>query len=89
MLTAGRNEKTAGGTSLASSPGIDLPGPPDQIALFVFAGRRSHETIGGGRILLIKDFMREILYVVREGSVASAAILEEYCLLGTLQFAAQ
>jgi hypothetical protein len=70
-------------------PGIELPGPPEQIALFVFAGRGSRTTVGGGRIVLIKDFMREILAVVRQRRVASAAIPEEYSLLRTLQFAAQ
>lgn len=70
-------------------PGIDLPGPPEQIALFVFAGHGNHKTVGGGRIILLKDFMREILTFVRERRVASAAIPEEYSLLRTLQFAAQ
>ena len=70
-------------------PGINLPSPPEQIALFVFAGRGTRDAVGGGRIVLIKDFMRDILTVVRERRVASAAIPEEYSLLRTLQFAAQ
>lgn len=70
-------------------PGITLPGPPEQIALFVFAGRGSRNAVGGGRIVLIKDFMRDILTVVRERPVAAAPIPEEYPLLRTLQFAAQ
>jgi hypothetical protein len=39
--------------------------------------------------LLIKDFLAEVLTVVRRRKVATAAIPEEYPLLRTLQFAAQ
>ncbi len=69
--------------------GIDLPLPPEQIALFVYGGRGERATLAGGRILLVKEFLAEIWEVVRRRRLAEAAIPEEYPLLRTLQFAAQ
>ncbi|MDH4350459.1 MAG: hypothetical protein OEW56_04875 [Gemmatimonadota bacterium] len=70
-------------------PGMDLPLPPKQVALFVFAGRGERTTLAGGQILLIKEFLAEILTAVKDRKVAAAAVPEEYPLLRTLQFAAQ
>jgi hypothetical protein len=69
--------------------GLTLPSELEQIALLVFAGGTSRTTLGGGRVVFIKAFMREILEKVRTRRVNSAAIPEEYPLLRTLQFAAQ
>jgi hypothetical protein len=68
--------------------GCVLPQEPEQIALFVYGGV-NRATLAGGRVLLIKDFMREVLDNVRTRRVSNAAIPEEYPLLRTLQFAAQ
>jgi hypothetical protein len=68
--------------------GLVLPAQIDQVALFVYGGSK-HSTVGGGRVLLIRDFMREILESIRTRRVDSAAIPEEFSLLRTLQFAAQ
>src|SRR5262249_41945790 len=69
--------------------GLKLPSELDQIALLVFGGGASRTTLGGGRVVFIKAFMREILEKVRTRRVNSAAIPEEYPLLRTPQFAAQ
>jgi hypothetical protein len=69
--------------------GLPLPAELDQIALFVFGGGAQRTTIGGGRVVFIKAFMREILEKIRTRRVNSSAIPEEYPLLRTLQFAAQ
>lgn len=68
--------------------GLKLPKFPEQIALFVFGGRGTRETIGGGKIMFLKEFMAEILEELRKRKVASAAVSEELPLLRTLQFAA-
>jgi hypothetical protein len=70
-------------------PGVNLPVEPEQIALFVYGGLGDRTTLAGGRIVLIKQFMAEILAAVRTRKLASAAVPEEYPLLRTLQFAAQ
>jgi hypothetical protein len=73
----------------AQFEGLPLPPELEQIALFVFGGGAGRTTVGGGRVLFIKDFMRDVLEKIRSRRVSSAAIPEEYPLLRTLQFAAQ
>jgi hypothetical protein len=69
--------------------GLALPSEPDQIALFVFGGGANRTSLEGGRVVFIKEFMREVLGTIRKRRVNSSAIPEEYPLLRTLQFAAQ
>lgn len=69
--------------------GLNLPDNLEQIALFVFGGGRKGDSIGGGKILYIDEFMRDLLKKIRPRRMAHAAIPEEYPLLRTLQFAAQ
>ena len=70
--------------------GLTLPPETEieQIALFVYGGRNRTE-LAGGRVLLIKHFMDQLLDSIRSRKVNSAAIPEAYPLLRTLQFAAQ
>lgn len=68
--------------------GFVLPPEIEQIALFVYGGA-GRPTLAGGRVLLIKEFMRNILENICLRKVNTAAIPEEYPLLRTLQFAAQ
>jgi hypothetical protein len=68
--------------------GLTLPCEPEQIPLFVFGGP-ARTTLAGGRVVLIKDFMRAVLHGIRGRRVNETAIPEEYPLLRTLQFAAQ
>src|SRR4051812_19898007 len=51
--------------------GLVLPSQIEQIALFFFAGG-VRKNIAGGRVMLVKDFMGDILSVVRNRSVNSA-----------------
>ena len=68
--------------------GVVLPKKLEQIALFVYGGRRG-APLAGGRVVVIGDFMQQVLAVVRQRHMATAAIPEEYPLLRTLQFAAE
>jgi hypothetical protein len=70
-------------------PGLELPKIPEQIALFVYGAHGQRTGLGGGRILLIREFMIEIRDTLRGRRVAASAIPEEFPLLRTLQFAAQ
>ena len=70
-------------------PGILIPEQPDQIALLVYAGRNAPKELGGGRVLLIHDFMEEVRAGIRNRKVNSAAVPEGFPLLRTLQFASQ
>jgi hypothetical protein len=70
--------------------GFDLP-EIDQIALLVFAGRLRFPTLGGGKVLLIQDFMNEIRSDSEWGlatrSVRNRSVPEQYVILRSLQFA--
>jgi len=70
-------------------PGIPIPNEIDQIALFVYGGGEGRTHVAGGRVVFIREFMREILEGIGHRKLASAAIPEEFTLLRTLQFAAQ
>jgi len=69
--------------------GIDVPKQPLQIALFVYGGGRDRKLVGGGQVMFIREFMREIRTGIENRRINSAAIPEEFALLRTLQFAAQ
>ena len=70
-------------------PGIPIPDHIDQIALFVYGGGESRNQLAGGRVVFIREFMKEIRAGISHRRVNSAAIPEEFALLRTLQFAAQ
>jgi hypothetical protein len=61
----------------------------EHVALFVFGSDKLHTKIGGGRVLMIKDFMKEIRDGIKDRSIAKAAIPEQYTILRTLLFAAE
>jgi hypothetical protein len=85
------SKKFAAGKSYipALFEGLTLPAELEQIALCVFGGGAERKTVGGGRVMFIREFMKEVLTQVRARRVNSAAIPEQYPLLRTLQFAAQ
>lgn len=66
--------------------GNDLPDEIEQIALLVFASTANRKTLGGGRILILDQFLAEILTTLRDVSIAKAAIPEQLTILRTLQF---
>ena len=60
----------------------------EQIALFVVGSGTTHTTIGGGKLLHIKELMAEIRREVAKRKVDSAAIPEQFVILRSMQFAA-
>jgi hypothetical protein len=60
----------------------------DHIALFIFASRKEHSTIGGGKILLVSELMADIRKELAPRSVLNAAVPEQFVILRALQFAA-
>ena len=61
----------------------------EQVALFVFASATNVKTVGGGRIVPINDFIREIKLDLATKKVASAAVPEQFALVRAIQFAVQ
>lgn len=67
-------------------PGLDLPQEIEQLAILAFASKANHPTLGGGRVLLVSDLMREIIEHLSDKKLASDAVPEHHALLRTLQF---
>jgi hypothetical protein len=67
--------------------GLDIPEDIEQIAIFAFAGTK-RRSIGGGRVLLVKELMKEIFSALRKTHLASNAIPEHLPILRSLQFVA-
>lgn len=61
----------------------------EQVALFVYGSSKEHPQIGGGRVLMIKEFMKETREGIKGRSVAKSVIPEQYVILRTLLFAAE
>jgi hypothetical protein len=61
----------------------------DQVALFVFASATNVKTIGGGQVLSINDFIKEIKSELNAKKVAKAAVPEQFPLVRAIQFAVQ
>jgi hypothetical protein len=67
-------------------PNMDIPGEIEQIAIFASASRANHPTVGGGRVLLVSDLMREIMENLSDKKIMENAVPEHHALLRTLQF---
>jgi len=66
-------------------PGILLPSVVKQRALLYFASKKNRDTVGGQPLVLVSEFLAEVLQAFREKRVASAAIPEHLPILRTLQ----
>jgi hypothetical protein len=60
----------------------------EQIALFGFGSTKEHATVGGGRVVLLGDFMRQIRDGLKGKNYAKAAVPEGYPTIRALQLAA-
>jgi hypothetical protein len=61
----------------------------ERIALFVFGSDKEHLHVGGGKVMIIGNFMQKIRDEIKGKTVFKSAIPEKYVILRTLQFAAQ
>ncbi|MBN1545924.1 MAG: hypothetical protein JW902_04620 [Syntrophaceae bacterium] len=69
--------------------GIDIPTEIEQIAVFVFASKAYHQKIGGGKVMLVSDLLKEIIDGLAEYKIASNIVPEQYPLLRTIRFIAE
>ena len=67
-------------------PGFDLPNEIEQIAILALASKTNHPTLGGAKVLIVSDLLREIMEDLSEKKIASRAVPEHHPLLRTLQF---
>ena len=66
--------------------GIKVPSEIKQVALLVYAGTGTHTRIGGGDILLARDFFATILEAIKEKELRNEAISEQFSNLRTIQY---
>jgi hypothetical protein len=74
--------------------GMDLPKTDDgkliieKVVLLEFASKQNHELIGGGKILLVYELLREIFieFLPKDKSISTNAVPEHMPTLRTLQF---
>jgi len=69
--------------------GLDIPNEIEQIAILVFGSNLNHDEIGGGKIIIIKDLLKEIFHELRDKHLASTAIPEHLMILRSFQFATE
>jgi hypothetical protein len=67
-------------------PGLDLPQEIEQLAILAFASKVNHPTLGGAKVLLVSELMREIIEHLSDKRIAEDAVPEHHALLRTLQF---
>ena len=66
--------------------GLDVPDDIEQIALFVFASTKNRQTLAGGKIVTLDQFLAEILVGLGDSTILGAAVPEQLPLIRTLQF---
>lgn len=66
-----------------------VPTQIDQVALLFYASSTTHNTIGGGRIQLVDDFVKEILKELCAKRVHTDAVPEQFTILRAFQFASR
>ncbi len=69
--------------------GLPLPANIDKIAVFVFANRVNHPTVGGGRVMIADELMTEIFSKLGGLRLESSAIPEQLVILRSFQYVCQ
>ena len=69
--------------------GFDVPSEIEQIAVLAFASKKNHDTVGGGKLVLVPELMADVCRAVGKRRVASHAIPEHMPILRTLQFVSE
>lgn len=65
--------------------GFDLPDDIEQIAILGNASKSNHPTLGGARVLLISDLLRQIMEDLGDRRNAANVVPEHHMILRTLQ----
>lgn len=66
--------------------GYVLPSEIEQIALFEYASGKNHSVIGGGKVKLVKELLRDIRIELLSKKVCNDAVSEHMPLLRMVQF---
>lgn len=66
--------------------GMDIPDEIEQIALLVFASKGKRKTLGGGRLMIADELIRDILTELSGVRLDKSAVPEQYPILRSMQF---
>jgi hypothetical protein len=69
--------------------GLELPQEIDQRAVFVFASNKVHQTVGGGRVMHVREILQEIFGELKSKSLFNSTIPEHLAILRSFQFVAE
>ena len=69
--------------------GLDIPKEIDQIALLVFASTYNRKELAGGRLMIVDEFLRDILNELANTKLAKSAVPEQLTVLRTIQFVSE
>jgi hypothetical protein len=67
--------------------GLKLPSEIEQVALLVYCSRSGRSQLGGGRLVMIRDFMAEIKGELDKHRHNREIVPEQFTILRALQFA--
>lgn len=68
---------------------MEIPNNIEQICLLGFGSNINHPTLAGGKVIMVSEFISEIIEKISETSISSSAVSENHSLLRTLQFITQ
>ena len=69
--------------------GLTLPDQIEQIAVFVYANKTNHPTIGGGKVMIANELIGEIFLAIKDKRLESNAIPEQLSILRSFQYVNQ
>jgi hypothetical protein len=65
--------------------GLKVPDEIEKKAIFAFGSDKNHKTVGGGQVVLVEDFILDILRDLKGTSFLTRAVPEKYPILRVLQ----
>lgn len=65
-----------------------IPNEIEKIALFAYGNNKKDETIGGGQVVPVKDYLIGILRELKNTPIMSRAVPEKYPILRVMQMIA-
>jgi hypothetical protein len=69
--------------------GLPLPGQVEKKVILAFGSDKNHKVVGGGQVVLVEDYVIEILRELKGVSFLSKAVPEKYPILRVLQMITQ
>jgi hypothetical protein len=69
--------------------GLSIPEKIDQYAVFLYGSTANHTHVAGGEILMVDDFLTEVVRDLKTKRIAKAIVPEQFPLLRVLQLACE